>query len=103
MARVFVDDTGARLGLGAELGRGGEGVVYDLPGTALAAKIYHRAAEPAKADKLEAMVRLRAPALSKFSAWPGLGGALASFLGSEAISARTDDDCTLVLACRCEA
>ena len=36
-------------------------------------------------------------------AWPGLGGALASFLGSEAISTRTDDDCTLVLACRCEA
>ena len=35
--------------------------------------------------------------------WPGLGGALASFLGSEAISTRTDDDCTLVLACRCEA
>ena len=70
MARVFVDDTGTRLGLGAELGRGGEGVVYDLPGTALAAKIYHRPAEPAKADKLEAMVRLRAPALSKFSAWP---------------------------------
>ena len=35
--------------------------------------------------------------------WPGLGGALASFLGSEAISARTDDDCTLMLACRCEA
>jgi hypothetical protein len=35
--------------------------------------------------------------------WPGLGGALASFLGSEAISTRTDDDCTLLLACRCEA
>ena len=35
--------------------------------------------------------------------WPALGGALASFLGSEAISTRTDDDCTLVLACRCEA
>ncbi len=34
--------------------------------------------------------------------WPGLTGALASFLGSEAISTRTDDDCTLVLACRCE-
>ncbi len=34
--------------------------------------------------------------------WPALGGALASFLGSEAISTRTDDDCTLVLACRCE-
>jgi len=36
-------------------------------------------------------------------AWPGLGGALASFLASEAISTRTDDDCTLVLACRCGA
>ncbi|MEO5822813.1 MAG: PP2C family serine/threonine-protein phosphatase [Vicinamibacteraceae bacterium] len=35
-------------------------------------------------------------------AWPGLGGALASFLRSDAISTRTDDDCTLVLACRCE-
>jgi hypothetical protein len=35
--------------------------------------------------------------------WAGLGGALASFLGSEAISTRTDDDCTLLLACRCEA
>ena len=35
--------------------------------------------------------------------WRGLGGALASFLGSEAISTRTDDDCTLVLACRYEA
>jgi DNA-binding helix-hairpin-helix protein with protein kinase domain len=70
MTRVYVDDTGKRLALGPELGRGGEGVVYDLRGTALAAKIYHRPAEPAKADKLEAMVRLRAPALSKFSAWP---------------------------------
>jgi hypothetical protein len=42
--------------------------------------------------------RLRADAQ-----WHGLGSALASFLGSEAISTRTDDDCTLVLACRCEA
>ncbi len=70
MAVVFVDDTGKRLVLGPELGRGGEGTVFDLPGTTLAAKIYHRPAEPAKAEKLEAMVRLRAPALSKFSAWP---------------------------------
>jgi hypothetical protein len=46
---VFVDDTGTRLQLGPELGRGGEGIVFDLPGTPLAAKIYHRPAEPAKA------------------------------------------------------
>jgi DNA-binding helix-hairpin-helix protein with protein kinase domain len=70
VAIVFVDDTGKPLQLGAELGRGGEGTVFDLPGTTLAAKIYHRPAEAAKADKLEAMVRLKAPALSKFSAWP---------------------------------
>ena len=70
MAVAFVDDAGARLQLGPELGRGGEGTVFDLPGTPLAAKIYHRPAEPAKAAKLEAMVRLRAPALSAFSAWP---------------------------------
>lgn len=35
--------------------------------------------------------------------WAGLAGPLASFLASDAISTRTDDDCTLVLACRCEA
>ena len=70
MAVAFVDDTGKRLQLGTELGRGGEGTVFDLPGTPLAAKIYHRPAEPAKAAKLEAMVRLRVPALSAFSAWP---------------------------------
>ncbi|MEO5822812.1 MAG: hypothetical protein ABIT71_20085 [Vicinamibacteraceae bacterium] len=70
MAVVFVDDTGKRLTLGAELGRGGEGIVFDLPGTALAAKIYHRPADAAKAAKLEAMVRLQAPGLSAFSAWP---------------------------------
>ena len=70
MTVAFVDDTGARLRLGSELGRGGEGTVFDLPDTPLAAKIYHRPAEPAKAAKLEAMVRLRAPALSAFSAWP---------------------------------
>ena len=50
MAVAFVDDAGARLQLGPELGRGGEGTVFDLPGTPLAAKIYHRPAEPAKAS-----------------------------------------------------
>ena len=70
MAVVFVDDAGTRLRLGPELGRGGEGTVFDLPGTAMAAKIYHRPAEAAKAAKLEAMVRLRAPAVSAFAAWP---------------------------------
>lgn len=34
--------------------------------------------------------------------WLGLGEPLKQFLGSEAVGERTDDDCTLVLASRCE-
>lgn len=34
--------------------------------------------------------------------WSGLGEPLKKFLGSEAVTKRTDDDCTLVLASRCD-
>jgi len=57
--------------LGAELGRGGEGAVYEVPSDpALVAKIYHRVLSPGKAEKLSAMVRVGTPDLLKFSAWP---------------------------------
>ena len=64
MAVAFIDDRNAPVTLGRELGRGGEGSVYELAGTNLVAKIYHRAAEQPKAEKLEAMVRLRAANLA---------------------------------------
>lgn len=46
-----------------------------------------------------------APMFAKLRAeehWQGLRDPLIGFLGSEAVSKRTDDDCTLVLASRCE-
>ena len=46
-----------------------------------------------------------APMFAKLRAeenWQGLRDPLMGFLGSEAVSKRTDDDCTLVLASRCE-
>lgn len=70
MAVAFIDDRNAPVILGRELGRGGEGSVYELVGTNLVAKVYHRAAEQPKAEKLEAMVRLRASGLSAIAAWP---------------------------------
>lgn len=70
MARAFVDDSGKPIKLGGELGRGGEGAVFELPGSSLVAKIYHTATDQQKAHKLSAMVRLRTPNLTKFTAWP---------------------------------
>lgn len=45
-----------------------------------------------------------APMFSKLrieDSWQSLGDPLKSFLGSEAVTKRTDDDCTLMLASRC--
>ena len=70
MAIAFVDDTNAPILLGREIGKGGEGSVFEIAGTTLVAKIYHRPAEPAKAEKLEAMVRLKGRTLSAVAAWP---------------------------------
>jgi DNA-binding helix-hairpin-helix protein with protein kinase domain len=70
MAVAFIDDRNAPVTLGRELGRGGEGSVYELAGTNLVAKIYHRAVEQSKAEKLEAMVRLKAASLTAIAAWP---------------------------------
>src|SRR5829696_6534194 len=70
MAVAFIDDTSTPILLGRELGKGGEGSVFEISGTALVAKIYHRPAEQPKAEKLEAMVRLKAAPLSAFAAWP---------------------------------
>lgn len=70
MAVAFVDDANTPISIGRELGKGGEGSVFEIAGTNLVAKIYHRPADKQKAEKLEAMVRLRAASLSSFAAWP---------------------------------
>ena len=44
MARaVFIDDKGRQVGLGKQLGRGGEATVYAVEGEpGIVAKVYHR-------------------------------------------------------------
>jgi len=61
---------GSQIRLGRELGRGGEGTVYEVTGTQLVAKVYAAAPVPTKVDKLRAMTRRSTPALQRMAAWP---------------------------------
>jgi DNA-binding helix-hairpin-helix protein with protein kinase domain len=57
--------------LGALLGQGGEGAVYELAmDRSSAAKIYTNAQSREKADKIRVMVAMRNPRLEKLTAWP---------------------------------
>jgi len=68
---VFFDDQGRRVGLGAELGRGGEAAVYSVEGQPdLVAKIYHQPPGPERTEKLGQMVQLQSERLLALSAWP---------------------------------
>lgn len=68
---VFFDNLGKRVGLGAELGRGGEAVVYSVEGRpGLVAKIYHQPPCEEKAAKLSQMVSLQNERLLALTAWP---------------------------------
>ncbi len=56
---------------GQVIGRGGEGVVHEIPGRpGFVAKVYHQPTHPDKALKLENMARLAHPALLDIAAWP---------------------------------
>lgn len=68
---ALFDDQGRRVGLGAELGRGGEAAVYSVEGQPeLVAKIYHQPPSAEKTEKLAQMVRLQSERLLALSAWP---------------------------------
>ena len=70
MARPMFDGHGRGVQLGALLGKGGEGAVYDLTGDPTrVGKIYHDA-NSVNTEKLTVMVRLSNPSLGKISAWP---------------------------------
>ncbi|MFG6086118.1 helix-hairpin-helix domain-containing protein [Stenotrophomonas indicatrix] len=57
--------------LGKQLGRGGEGTVFEVEGKPdSAAKIYLAAISSERADKLLAMAALRTAALDQLTAWP---------------------------------
>lgn len=58
--------------LGRQIGRGGEGSVFEIDGDAESvAKIYHEAPDADRADKLRWMSSLDDPQLRKVSAWIG--------------------------------
>ncbi len=73
--------------LGPQLGKGGEGTVYEVAGVPdLVAKVYHTPPNPRTSAKLQAMVALARPELTKVAAWPtallhkGQGGDVAGLL-----------------------
>lgn len=66
-----VDKQGRPVPLGAEIGRGGEGTVYELAGrTDIVAKLYHEPLSVDKAAKLAAMAAISSERLLKVAAWP---------------------------------
>ena len=82
----LLDSGGRPVGLGAELGRGGEGAVYDIAGKpGSVAKIYAKPPDREKAEKITAMVGMATGRLTALAAWPTAtlhhpGGALAGFV-----------------------
>lgn len=68
---TIYDSRGRPIALGAQLGRGGEGAVFDVVGQPqLAAKVYHQPVHPQHAAKLAAMVRIGSDRLRNLSTWP---------------------------------
>ena len=66
----FLDSTGKIVLLGRQIGRGGEGAVYEIADNpALVAKIYHEPISDDKAEKLRQIVALKNEKLLKLSAW----------------------------------
>jgi DNA-binding helix-hairpin-helix protein with protein kinase domain len=66
-----VDTRGRPIPLGSELGSGGEGVVYEVGQNAdKAAKIYRKPLTQDRADKIRAMMSMKADELSKLMSWP---------------------------------
>lgn len=67
----IVNGSGAEVVFGRELGRGGEGSVFELVGQSdLVAKVYHKPLPKDKQEKIEAMVRLKTERLLRFTVWP---------------------------------
>lgn len=69
--QTLFDDRGQAIRLGAELGRGGEASVYELPARPnFVAKVYHKSPGSDKSEKLTRMVALQTDRILKLAAWP---------------------------------
>ena len=70
MNRLF-DGFGREVRLGGRIGRGGEGVVFEVVDDPQAvAKIYHEAVDSEKSSKLMAMAQQANPVVLEIAAWP---------------------------------
>lgn len=66
----FYDSSGKEISLGTQIGRGGEGTVFEVNGDPESvAKIYHQPPDAERADKLRWMSSLDDPQLRRVSAW----------------------------------
>jgi DNA-binding helix-hairpin-helix protein with protein kinase domain len=66
-----VRDRGGHVPLGEELGRGGEGSVYEVVNRSdVVAKVYHKPIAAEKAAKIEAMATMKTDRLLSLTAWP---------------------------------
>ena len=85
---ALFDLAGRPLHLGPELGRGGEGAVYEVRGRSdVAVKLYHKALDAKHSAKIAAMAKFANERLLRLTAWPtepitvgALSGPIAGFL-----------------------
>lgn len=70
MAKTLFTSQGRPVELGRELGKGGEGSVYDVPSSTQVAKVYHHAPNEQKQAKLRFMAATADAALLSYAAWP---------------------------------
>ena len=71
MATKLVTSSGTTLQLGRELGKGGEGSVYEVPSLSTqVAKLYHQPPDAKKQAELSFMAGAGDPQLLNYVAWP---------------------------------
>jgi DNA-binding helix-hairpin-helix protein with protein kinase domain len=71
MSRTIFTSKGTPVALGRELGKGGEGSVYEVPGlSSQVAKLYHKVPDSKKQAKLSFMASTVDPMKLKYVAWP---------------------------------
>src|SRR4051812_34291812 len=68
---LYFDHNGKQISLGRQIGTGGEGAVFEIPGSSNSvAKLYHRAVPNEKREKLSLMARAASNDILTFAAWP---------------------------------
>jgi DNA-binding helix-hairpin-helix protein with protein kinase domain len=66
----LVDSSGKQVVFGRELGRGGEGTVFETSNAQLVVKMYHRPLDAPKQEKLKVMARAKTEDLLRVATWP---------------------------------